>query len=376
MARKRPRINPHQFTETPHASSSYNLVSSVSSLDCASPAPLANTDYCLFGGLDTPGAWSEQRLERAHERDAEMDYRHNRYTLSSTTSRHDRNATVSAPKQDLAVPERQFSRGVNGWHIKQAAWALTGGLAGKIFNFCWNTTFQGFEAGGGQAYTNHAEAVTRDSPKDVSDTFLRRRAHIPGSYPSGRDSIDGQTQWPVDPPRPSGIQSTYTRHVSEDSVVKNNWVFIEHNGQEDHERSPSRQMSRASTAGQGNYEPPQPVRPPNSQTASYASPRRTTSVATVYTRPITSGKRSRASPASPTRRQTSLTVSQSSPASPEIESYQRKRRKEDKRHDASLRRLNSHLQDMIREGQQALGSKIEVVEAEDVDEGYFDDDDR
>ena len=62
--------------------------------------------------------------------------------------------------------------------------------------------------------------------------------------------------------------------------------------------------------------------------------------------------------------------------SPEVEAFQRKKRKEDKKHDESLRRLNSQLQDMIREGQQALGSKVEIVGGDadpDIDEGYYDD---
>lgn len=41
-------------------------------------------------------------------------------------------------------------------------------------------------------------------------------------------------------------------------------------------------------------------------------------------------------------------------------------RKKDQRQDESLRRLNQQMQDMIKEAQQALGSKVEVVD----DEGY------
>lgn len=373
VTRKRPRINPHQFTETPRASPSYDLISSVSSLDCATPAPLANTDYCLFGGLDTPGAWSEQRLERADELDAERDYRHNRFAGPLGTSRHDHGETVSGMKQEQTLSDQQYATSRNGWYIRKAAWALTGGLAGKIFNFCWNTTFQGFHAGGGQAYTDYAETVTGRGPSYANDGFLRKRAHIPGSYPSGTDSTDGKEQRSVEPSRSSTTPTTYARHASEDSVAKDNWVFIEHNRPQDHDQSPIRQRSKASMAGSGRYELTQPARAPTSQTASFASPRRTTSAAAVYTRPSSAGKRSRASVASPSRRQTSLAVSPSSPVSPEIESYQRKRRKEDKRQDQSLRRLNAQLQDMIREGQQALGSKIEIVDDHDTDEGYFDD---
>lgn len=65
---------------------------------------------------------------------------------------------------------------------------------------------------------------------------------------------------------------------------------------------------------------------------------------------------------------------QQSPISPEVEAYQRKKRREEKKHDETIRRLNAQLQDMIREGQQALGSRIEVFDEEtETDEGYHED---
>jgi len=48
------------------------------------------------------------------------------------------------------------------------------------------------------------------------------------------------------------------------------------------------------------------------------------------------------------------------------------RRREEKQQDASIRRLNDQLKAMIKEGRQALDTKVEVVDDEDEDEGYFD----
>ncbi|KAK5938933.1 hypothetical protein PMZ80_009125 [Knufia obscura] len=373
ISRKRPRINPHQFTESPRASSSYDLFNSVSSLDCATPAPLANTEYCLFGGLDTPGAWSEQRLERAGQLDAERDYRYNRFSAGSQgPSPLNANALPSHMGQEHDN-KGQRPPAQNGGYIRKAAWALTGGLAGKIFNFCWNTTFRGFEAGGGQAYTDYAEVVTSPSPSDYRDSFWKKRAHVPGSFPGGRQSVDGQEQYSIEVSSSGRSPMVYSRHVSEDSITKNNWVLVEHGQSNDHDQSPIRKRSRASVAGLGGYDAAQPVQPPRIYTASFASPRRTTSTASVQARPHSANKRPRVSLASPNKRQSSLALGQQSPASPEIDTYQRKRRKEDKRQDQSLRRLNAQLQDMIREGQQALGSKIEIVDDHNTDEGYFDD---
>jgi hypothetical protein len=76
---------------------------------------------------------------------------------------------------------------------------------------------------------------------------------------------------------------------------------------------------------------------------------------------------SRASLASP-RRQSST------PASPEVRKFEQKMRRKEAKQDHTMNRFNAQLQAMIREGQQALGAKIEVVDEGvvdvDVDEGY------
>jgi hypothetical protein len=48
------------------------------------------------------------------------------------------------------------------------------------------------------------------------------------------------------------------------------------------------------------------------------------------------------------------------------------RRREERQADASIRRLNEQLKAMIKEGKQALGTKVEVLDdVEMEDEGYF-----
>ena len=68
------------------------------------------------------------------------------------------------------------------------------------------------------------------------------------------------------------------------------------------------------------------------------------------------------------------------PKSPEVGKFEKKLRKKDDRQDQSIKRLNQQMQDMIREAQQALGSRVEVVEDLDQDlesdsggEGYVPD---
>jgi hypothetical protein len=69
-----------------------------------------------------------------------------------------------------------------------------------------------------------------------------------------------------------------------------------------------------------------------------------------------------------------ISTTQESPLSPEAFRYLQERRREERQADASIRRLNDQLKQMIQEGKAALGTKIEVVEDVQMeDEGYFED---
>ncbi|KAJ9653812.1 hypothetical protein H2198_007040 [Neophaeococcomyces mojaviensis] len=375
VSRKRPRLNStHRFTDNGAAHTSYqDLTTSVSSLDCSSPAPLASTDYIFAGGRDPSSAW---RDEHAELHDAEQDYRCNRFASHSG----DKSFPSLTHRSQQHIDTLQHSRSLSGWHLRRAAWAMTGGLAGKIFNFCWNTTFRGFSAGGGQAYTSGPSlASTPHGLSDNSDSLLRKRHNrgIPGSYPRSSQSIDANDITSV----------SRSRQSIDNSATKNSWVFVERVERSLEDHSPTRKKSRASIAGPGRQNTFQPIEVHKNHTASFASPRpRATSGVSVHSRTHSSGstvplnKRQRTSLASPARRQTSyadLHQAPQSPISPEVEAYKRQKRREDRKQDDSLKRLNAQLQDMIREGQQALGSKVEVIDGHDhdydMDEGYFDD---
>ena len=326
--------------------SSYDISGSIASLDAFSPAPLARSDYFLSGGLDTPGAWSEHRLERAEEQDAQQDYRQSRFT-SQINSRE-------------TVPQRP----VKNWSMTGTAWAFTGGLAGKFINFCLDTTFRGFRAGSGQEYTDYAQAVTEDSPGTSMHSGT-----IPGYYPSPSTSTDlrNEDMW-FDDTRDRRVDRSGDR--VDGSGAKNTWIFVEHSHRSD-DSSPTRKKSRASYAGPSQIDTVGAFSPVRPYTASFASPRSRAASNTSTTRQHSATKRSRQSLASPQSRRTTLSATQQSPASPEIDLYHKKRRKEDKKQDESLRKLNAHLQDMIREGQQALGSRVEIIDEFSADERYF-----
>lgn len=361
MSRKRPRADRNSYSIdsfTVHSPTT-DLCASVSSIDCLSPAPLANTDYFLSGGVDTPGAWNHQKEEYMETLEAEQDHRWNRFvqqTQESTPSRgHDQN------RQQLM--RRNETQSISGWHLRKVAWAMTGGLAGKIFNFCWNTTFRGFSAGGGQAYTADAKSATNHTRRSSEQ------------YDSGSQRA-----------RPSLVSTKHRRSATEGSAIKNNWVFVERAETVERDQSPARKKSRASMAGSSRHKLGYGEEAHASNTASFASPRSGSSVTTPtylssYQSMSPSHKRLRPSLASPTQRlssQSDLATVTSLHSSPEVEAYKRQKRRETRKQDESLRRLNAQLQGMIREGRQALGSKIEVIDSRDdfdIDEACFVDDD-
>lgn len=356
LSRKRPRSSSRapDIRRTPQ-SSQHDLTASDLSLDLESPASLVNTDYRLAGGLDTPGAWYTEAEERAQERDEELDHRPNRFAARHGTGIPSPPTTPRQADYELNFAKTHQSS-ITGWHVRSTAWALTGGLAGRIINFCWNTTFGGFQAGGGQKYSHSSQqpGARRDDEAESCASVS-----FPNTALSGSDA-----KYP-------------------DTVSRGGWVMVDRATDVQEDTSPLRKRSRASIAGGNRYA--STTMSELDRTASYASPRLTAagipcSHARMYNNnhkgsPLTN-RTARQVMNSPSRRQSSTAslLEPGSPVSPEIASYRRQKRKEDRIQDKSLQRLNTQLQDMIRQGQEALGTKIEVLAENDVDEGYYDQD--
>ena len=66
------------------------------------------------------------------------------------------------------------------------------------------------------------------------------------------------------------------------------------------------------------------------------------------------------------------------PVTPEVQNFERKVKLKAKREDESIRRLNKQLRDMIREGKEALNTRIDVEDdglaSDHEDEGYVEGD--
>ncbi|OAL35098.1 hypothetical protein AYO20_05575 [Fonsecaea nubica] len=435
-SRKRPRLD---------TKSVYNDDSTTTSdpswREALSPPPLVNTNYRIAGGLDTPTALDMQKEEDAHEFDYEADCRPNRYTNQKSlhpaesyfpqTPAPDRCRRNKRRLSPPAPPTKTWGKTV---------WALTGGLAGKVFNFCWNTTFKGFYAGGGGGYTfdmGPADAGTSgmwteiDAKNDVfrnadasndAMRLVRERTPVPGGFPGNSPEFieDYMSRLSVQPRQENTSTPSAIPDQDSPSISRyNSWVVVDgaNPGSPLTESSPVRKKSRASTANLYASRPSSALRHPSHtvsrprltprssthrSSASYASPRVSMCASTSSAGPTqhqswipvptasaidqrqSSDKLSRRPSGIPSahraslstsRRQSSASATTSPKQSPEIRKFEQKLRRKEAKQDATMNRFNMQLQAMIKEGQAALGSRIEVEDYQNdrnVDEGYFD----
>ena len=388
-SRKRPKLNTGHapFDTSPEQSYRGDWQDDISTSSITpsitSPSPLVSSRYRLAGGLDTPTA-SRTALNDAYDWRAEQDYRPSRHQRQ-----HSRRPEGYLPQTPAAL-SRERNGGKRGAPSPSQGWVPAAlDLAGRVINFCLTGVFKGFHAGGGMGYDMYestpptlvgASRTNVDQKEDVFSSNYRRPSR-PGGF------VDDA----ISTPR-FNARNESTPLGQEDpgggSSLKNNWVMVE---KANRDTSPTRvhKAPAASTATRSPSAPRgsisarpilNPTRPSyagsgnldNYRSASYASPRKP---ATAVSRPGTSGSSHRrttssfASPRSP--RKSEIRQSLSNPTSPEVQQYEKKMRRQEKVQDKSMQRLNQQLQDMIREGKQALGTRIDVEDDVGMeDEGY------
>lgn len=382
-------------------------------IEAESPAPLVNIDYRTAGASDTPGGFEEQ------ESDFDQDYRMSRFTIAAPPHHLSYNPQTPAPlAREVNGRKRGYGSDDNpkGWDIPRTMWALTGGAALKVASFAWSTgkAFTGFRAGGGAAY-NYPPGFADQSwmaveekeqdPFDAAFHGLRDRTGtpIPGEFPDDGSGIDARyiENYMSDPSahqrrrddvdlRTPTMQGCTGSRLGITSTLKSrnadSWIIVP--PQDTRENSPTRRHkkpisgglggSRASLAGTGSRPKLQPRSSIKATSASYASPRglngnfrsnHLEDATNTSHGPRHRHSRSRSSLASPRGEN-----SNAGDVSPDVLLYSRKLRSKEKKIDNSMRRLNSQLEDMIREGKEALGTKVEVERCEgeegEEDEGY------
>ena len=360
-----------------------------------SPMSFVNTRYLVKGGMDTPSL----AVEQAHESEySDITYRK---SLSGNEQRvfgepsyfpleqleHESNGRPRVPQYHSP-----------GWNIPKTALEVVGGVVGKVWEFCKTSAFRGFHAGGGKGYTITSANTATNFQVREEDSFWetektptwglgdRESTPVPGQFPQDLDFIPDYMDHPSDaeatPPRPSKRRQISGNNGEE---IGKNWVVVPPTATQSPSRIPTRgparytlpttsSASRRSTtgrpasraggaAGMGGRRPVSRISHAGSPAlqsnrgASFAPSRS----------PAANSKLPRASTPTGASRINNGVV-KDSPAAIEAQRWAAVKKKEEREADESIRRLDRQLKAMIREGKEALGTKIEV----EIDDDYSD----
>jgi len=347
------------------------------------PAPFANEHYRLENGHDTPteaqaAAYSRptspensslpQRGRRGPAGGSDRAYDHHTpSSLDPIVHRHDgRPCVVSRLQTDYVFPPRKED------------WSTTvlntvTGLAGFVFNFCTAGAFRGF-------YGKH-DKISIQTPRYGSEDELSRSKHVADSW---HDSDFAQDELPPSPSYNRAVKKMKTIY-SDGGGLKSNWIMVEGAGCTSVPGSPSRggspspytathQGSPSLASPAGLRRAPGPIKPVTlhrRRTTIGLAPVsgvRAASNATLRSpgKDFTGGHGGRASRPSSTRASDGAFVdAPSSPLGEEGERLIRVREKRQRQEDRELTRMNRRLEDMIRQGREALGTKVDIVEWDD-----------
>lgn len=323
---------------------------------------MVNEQYNLSGGYDTPGLVSNTDLDGVIEQDA--------YTRRCT---RDRDATFGGSGPSLSGPLARERNGVprmaetaNGG--QQVSWTrFAFSLVGKAFNFGTNVLFKGFYAGGGNGY-NFDEKHGYDENVDHS---YDPPTPVPGQWESNDFFGDFEQDNHISPTS-SSLRPPNKRRQTE----KDEWVLI---GTPDARgSSPKRKVSANHVSQIPKAAPP---RPNSSRASSRRSllptvTRRQSGHVTQVGSPaaFVAGHDRRASVAnmrSPVSRGHSRNAS-ADLVSPEAGRYRKRQAKQDRVADKAIGNMSRQLEELIRQGQAALGTKFSVEgdADEEMDDGY------
>ncbi|KAG0649476.1 hypothetical protein D0Z07_4290 [Hyphodiscus hymeniophilus] len=358
-----------------------------------SPAPLVNTRYVLAGGLDTPGV-AASKAEDVTESEYFSDVGYRRELSDDTKlqgllgeeSRFQSFAPLEYDRESggSRANPRQFMGQGEQWSRSalQVVGGVVGGVVGKVWEFCKTSAFKGFHAGGGNGYTIDATADTIhpsieqdpfwEAEKSVTYGMMDRESTpLPGRFPEEdfiHDYMDRATP-DATPPR-AGKRRQVAGNGDE---LAKNWIVVPPTANTStpskaQPRGPARysmptasSVGRKSVAGRpasrasGAIGPRRPML--QSRVSHAGSPALQSNAGASFASPRSPGssKIPRANPMTGMKM-----MNPDSPAAKEAQRWAALKRKEEREADESIRRLDAQLKAMIKEGKEALGTKVEV----------------
>lgn len=372
--------NSHEQQQTP-------LTATPSWVQCPTPSDGAyihsaqvNERYRLAGGFDTPGLLAADGRDEQFGRLSEFDMGRRRVrdvddqaggqqTQSLGPLARERNGVARIPSSPNAEqPQR-------GWT------SFAFGLVGKVFNF-GTSVVKGFYAGGGQGYDMRGELSTLDRMLSAP----RQRdsgTPVPGSWREDADEFLGDFEQdnPNSPSLSQARPPNKRRQTDKDS-----WVMV---GTPDHDPAGLSPRRKAASTNIPLSRPSLGVR----TSASKATGRRslapvsrrqssfvthTGSPALTHTTADHLNRRASLAPTRPPRPNSSTgataRVQDENYISPEASRFVKRQAKQEKVADKAMSSMSKRLEDLIRQGQEALGTKVSVSGDADgeMDEGFVD----
>lgn len=346
--------------------------SAVLSPGLMSPSPLVNTQYILAAGFDTTTATTASALDRSNSYAVLPDH------VFRGGRGWDDGSVIVSDSYD-PQPSCALGREVNGrpriftGQPPREGWVKTVqsvvGVAGRLWNFCKMNAFHGFYAGGGQGFRidpvkKGPLSIEEDTLKNLEDKIndyrlQREPSSIPGFFPEEDFIPDYMSQTRTRPERPA----KKIRHEKGAGDLRANWVMIG-NPSASRASSPSRVSARKVPLA---YNPGWKLRGRGMKRPilSASRPSQTSCAGSPALRPDRPA--SFASARSPLG-----SPKHESPVSVEAQKHAARMRRQEMEDDAHLKRFNQQLKAMIKEGKEALGTKIVVEhEVDDMtDEGY------
>ena len=355
---------PFSFLEDERASAQSGVSYSVQTPNTASPLPLVNTQYNLAGGLDTPSLELASSLSSHNDNEAipEFNFRNGRAWNNSDrlgTERQVSLLSTALSRERNGQGRGYISAGPKGtW--RDTVYTVVGGVASKVSQLCRSIAFRGFYAGGGPGYPMKPPSESSLSGQSMWQTTDNEDDHVqtnqpydfstPHNFPS-RDFIpDYMSQDFSTPPR----AAKKIQRERGEGELRSNWIMVEDTPPQD--ASPSRAVRRLPRASITAHRPTSKA---GRKVLPLSRPSLTSSAGSPSLR--SNQLASFASARSP------ITVKHESPVNLETQRYAARIRKREVEEAANIRRLNQQLKDMIRQGKEALGSKVEI-------EDVFDDD--
>ena len=334
-----------------------------------SPLPLVNTQYSLAGGLDTPSLELSSSVETHDDKGItpELNFRNGRAWSDNDrpgTERHVSLLSTALSRERNGQRRGYISAGPQGtW--RDTVYTVVGGVASKVSQLCRTIAFRGFYAGGGPGYPMKPPLESIFGEQSMWQNTNCEDGHVQtnqsldtsvsGNFPSEDFIPDYMSQDLSTPPR----AAKKIQREKGEGELRSNWIMVG-DTPPSLDPSPSRPIRRYPRASIAAHRPTSkagrkvlPLSRP-SLTSSAGSP------ALRFNQPA-----SFASPRSPT------TLKHESPVNFEAQRYAARVRKREMEEAANIRRLNQQLKDMIRQGKEALGTKVEI---EDIfDDEYHDD---